>query len=155
MSRVLIIGYGNPLRCDDGLGWRAAEALSRTSPDVEVITSYQLTPEFAEPVSQADMVVFIDAAQDGDAGSLRCRPVSGGDDMRFSHQLSSGALLAMAEHLYHRSPRAFEVSVCGGSFAHGETFSPAVQRALPELIALVEKLTARALDGIAGCHDDA
>ncbi len=32
MTQVLIVGYGNPLRCDDGLGWSAAEALSRSLP---------------------------------------------------------------------------------------------------------------------------
>ena len=33
MARLLIIGYGNPLRGDDGLGWRAAEDLAREFPN--------------------------------------------------------------------------------------------------------------------------
>ena len=32
MGRVLIIGYGNPLRGDDGFGWHAAERLRETAP---------------------------------------------------------------------------------------------------------------------------
>jgi len=30
MARVLILGYGNPLRSDDGLGWQVAVQLFRT-----------------------------------------------------------------------------------------------------------------------------
>jgi len=48
-ARVLVIGYGNTLRGDDGLGQRAAEALAqRALPDgVEVLSCHQLTIELA------------------------------------------------------------------------------------------------------------
>ena len=62
MARILIVGYGNPLRFDDGLGWRAAEELSqRLSPpeiEVEVIVRHQLTPELADNVRNAEAVFF-------------------------------------------------------------------------------------------------
>ena len=29
MPGVLIVAYGNPMRCDDGLAWRAADELER------------------------------------------------------------------------------------------------------------------------------
>ena len=71
MSRVLIVAYGNPLRCDDGLAWSAAEMLAPGLPgDVEIITRHQLTPELAFPVSQAASVLFIDAAHSGAPGEL-------------------------------------------------------------------------------------
>ena len=62
MARALIIGYGNPLRGDDGLGWRAAEQLAEIIPqsEAEVIACHQLTPELAEPISRARLVIFID-----------------------------------------------------------------------------------------------
>jgi hydrogenase maturation protease len=49
MARVLIIGYGNPFRSDDGLGWQIANELSRTnrSAETEVLPCHQLTPELA------------------------------------------------------------------------------------------------------------
>ena len=36
MARVLIIAYGNPMRCDDGLAWRAADEFERKLSDFEV-----------------------------------------------------------------------------------------------------------------------
>ena len=71
---VLIIGYGNPLRGDDGVGWRVAEAVAAALPDgaAEVLTVHQLTPELAELMSRADRVIFIDAAAEGEAGEVSC-----------------------------------------------------------------------------------
>ena len=49
MRRVLIIGYGNPLRADDGVGWQAARRLAELRQDefVETLALHQLTPELA------------------------------------------------------------------------------------------------------------
>ena len=33
MNQILVIGYGNPLRGDDGVGWRVAEAAAAVLPD--------------------------------------------------------------------------------------------------------------------------
>jgi len=62
--RILIIGWGNPLRGDDGVGWRAAELLSGTlaGHDVAVRVSHQLMPELAEEISRSEFVVFIAAS---------------------------------------------------------------------------------------------
>jgi hydrogenase maturation protease len=77
MARVLIIGFGNPLRGDDGFGWHAAQRLCERlgSPDVQVIACHQLTPELAEDIGAAERVLFIDAARDLPSGEIRCAPV--------------------------------------------------------------------------------
>ena len=64
MARALVIGYGNTLRADDGLGPAVAERLGSewADEDVGVLSCQLLTPELAEPVSRAEIVVFIDAA---------------------------------------------------------------------------------------------
>src|SRR5690349_6241379 len=64
MARVLIVGYGNPLRGDDAFGFLAAEKLRSeiVSADVEVLALHQLVPELMEPVSRAELAIFIDAS---------------------------------------------------------------------------------------------
>lgn len=57
----LVIGIGNPLRGDDGVGWwlaRRAETLKLTP---RVLRVQQLTPELAEELAGARRVLFIDA----------------------------------------------------------------------------------------------
>jgi hydrogenase maturation protease len=52
MPGTLIIGYGNPLREDDGVGWQVADQLLKNSEgSIKVLTAHQLTPELAEPIS--------------------------------------------------------------------------------------------------------
>ncbi len=73
MCHVVIIGYGNALRGDDGIGPLAARILAVQLADqpVTVIEAHQLAPEMAWIVSQAQLVVLIDAALGAPAGEIR------------------------------------------------------------------------------------
>jgi hydrogenase maturation protease len=140
MSRLLIIGYGNPLRGDDGFGWHAASRLlDRISdPEIEVMAVQQLTPELMDPISRAARVIFIDAATEGAPGillkrSLSAEPTPGG----FTHHSTPSGLLSGALTLYGRAPEATLYSVPGEDFAFGEHLTPAVEKALTELVARI------------------
>ena len=63
MRRSLVVGVGNPLREDDGVGWHLAEALAQTG--VPTHTCHQLLPELAAELSQVDLVLFVDARAEG------------------------------------------------------------------------------------------
>jgi hydrogenase maturation protease len=147
MSRILIVGYGNPDRSDDGLAWEAAQELSETvaSPDVEVITRHQLTPELADELSGNEVVIFIDAADTGHPGELTCGPVVAKAESIYSHRLSPAGLLALAEELDGIAPRAFTISLCGERFDQGQDLSEKVEIVLPSVIALVEQLVSQFL----------
>ena len=148
MAKILIIGWGNPLRGDDGIGWRAAERLSAAleGHDLEVRVSHQLMPEFAEEISRSQFVVFIDAACDNSPGEIRFERVEPdrAPSAAFSHQLSPPALVAMAERLYGSRPEACLFSVGARSFEYGEELSPEVESALPALLKEIEKVCGRA-----------
>ena len=142
-GRILIVGYGNPLRCDDGLGWRAAEELARTlpAPDIEVITRHQLTPELADNIKDADAVFFIDATRGDQPGEVSCKPVLPQPWIPHCHECSPAAVLALAQKLYGATPQAFAVTLCGECFDHGEAISAPVEAGLPKLTALVKDLS--------------
>src|SRR5688500_920322 len=71
----LVIGYGNPLRGDDGFGWQIAQQLAGLLIDesVTVLAVQQLTPELAEAVGRASLVMFVDAHAGGRPGQLVVR----------------------------------------------------------------------------------
>jgi hydrogenase maturation protease len=148
MARVLIIGYGNPLRGDDGLGWHAAHTLEQEGfgEDVEIIACHQLTPELAEPVGQADLVIFVDARWDGVPGSCARQEVvaRSAEPGSFSHACDPAALLAWGKDLYGGCPQAVMLSVTGESFAHGESLSPCVLAVLPLLRERIHQIVALA-----------
>lgn len=135
-----IIGYGNPLRGDDGFGFAAAERLQRTihDPEIYILAVQQLTPELMEPMSQAERVLFIDARVKGEPGELRFERVrpAAGSISKFTHSSSPGSLLAGVQALYGATPRATLASVAGIEFGMTSKLSAPVGRALEELTAL-------------------
>jgi hydrogenase maturation protease len=146
MPQILIVAYGNPLRCDDGVAWRAADALeNRFSSEIEIVRLHQLTPELADAVRNFGTVIFVDAAScDGShdkPGTIRLEEIRGGtsEPARFSHVLSPKKILDLVLQLYGESPRAFVITVTGENFGHGESLSAPVASALPELIARIER----------------
>jgi hydrogenase maturation protease len=147
MSHVLVLGYGNPLRGDDGVGWHAAEHLLDRSADLDadVTSCHQLMPELAEPVSRAERVIFIDARIGPTPGTVEVCEVAAGtpEYPTFSHLLNPATLLALAQGLYGRAPEAWILTVTGESFAHTDRLSGSVQSSLPELIRQVETLAFR------------
>jgi hydrogenase maturation protease len=102
----------------------------------QIETCHQLTPELAEPISRADLVIFIDAEQQAPAGKLACRHLTpaAGLPGAFSHCLTPPMLLAWAQELYGTCPDSVVLSVSSQSFDCGEELSPAVAAVLPELL---------------------
>jgi len=139
----LIVGYGNPLRSDDALGWHASRLLAETlaGKEVEVITCHQLTPELAEPLSQCRRAVFIDADAEGKPGEIHRRTVrpQAPTSSSFAHACTPSGLLANAKQLYGRRPQAIVVTVTAQSFEFGDTLSPVVSAALPKVVEQVLK----------------
>ena len=144
-KRVLVVCLGNPLRSDDGLGWHAAEDLARRlhSPSVKILTQFQLTPDLAEPVHNAQCVFFVDAGREGRPGDLTFSPVVPRPEATTSHHLSPAALLQLTSHIYGSVPPAFLASICGECFDFGEHLSRNVAAGLPRLTARVIQVAER------------
>lgn len=143
---ALVIGYGNPLRGDDGAGLVVAERLAAAidrRADADIRACHQLTPELAEPVSRASLVIFIDAAVDGQPGDIaQADLVPEAPEGIFTHHVTPATLLAAARDLYGVCPRAVLLSITGAAFELGDRLSPPVERALAVLerqaLALIE-----------------
>lgn len=150
--RVLVIGYGNTLRGDDGLGWYAADYLARTvqSDTIKVITCHQLTVELAGPVSEADLVILIDSRAGEIPGVLACEEVQIDLDLppgAVFHYVTPSALLGCVLALYDSAPQTLLVTVTGSSFGYEEGLSPVVQQVMVELIAHLEAFFRHDPDG--------
>ena len=142
MPHTLIVGYGNALRGDDGAGIVAAELLMGRihDPEIEILGQHQLTPELMEPISRAAHVIFIDAAASGRPGKVHRIPLRPAPACaRFTHHATPESLLAGAQALYGHTPEATLYTIPGQSFETGQELSPAVRRAVNELVDALEK----------------
>ena len=143
---VLVVGYGNALRTDDGLGWHAAERLA-DDPRLEgavVLQRHQLTPELALDVSTAALVVLMDASHGPAAGTFTVAQVEPATDSgtTWSHHLSPPSLVTLARELYGRAPDVFLISCGVDSLEIGDQLSPVVEGALPRMMDAVVELVA-------------
>jgi hydrogenase maturation protease len=145
MTGVLVVGYGNPLRGDDGAGFNAAWLLSLDPrlQGADVLIRQQLTPELAEDVARADLVVLIDAAVGGGRpGTVSVRRVDAGQagGTTWTHSVDPSILAVLADELYGRVPPIMLVSVEAASMEPGRRLSSSVARALPEIVETVARL---------------
>ena len=154
---VLVIGFGNTLRRDDGAGAVAARRLAAdprlAGDEVEVREAYQLLPEMALDIAEAELVVFVDADLRGLPGSIEVHEIdpataaradadARGEPGASSHHVGGGELVALAATLSGHAPPAMAVGIGVADTELGEGLSPAVEAALPKVVEIVAGLVA-------------
>lgn len=155
--RPLVIGYGNPLRQDDGVGWHVALALAEDprANGLHVLTVHQLTPDLAHDLHTASLAVLIDAAVGETAGHIRVTrlasavardwPTASGDSTALSHHSTPQSIATLAREVYGFAPPLALVGVGGLSFGIGDRLTPDVERAIPAIIECVLELVSSAV----------
>ncbi len=125
----LVVGIGNELRSDDGVGIRVVRALPARR-GVETTTVHQLTPDLIEALGRAERVLFVDAHASETRlrlARLAQREISAG----IGHALGPEALIAWTSMTCGRAPEGWMLSIPVVSFAVGEELSAEVARELP------------------------
>jgi hydrogenase maturation protease len=154
MARLLVIGYGSPLRQDDAAGWLVATALAerwRGVDGIAVLVDVQPLPEWADALAAAELAFFVDACP-SDANGADVVVVSALEPSRDAgppdgHAAGPQTLLALAEALYGRRPRAHLVSVPGRCFDVSDRPTEDTAGGVAEAIALLDRLIAGHLAG--------
>ncbi|NJL50015.1 MAG: hydrogenase maturation protease [Leptolyngbyaceae cyanobacterium SM2_5_2] len=134
--RTLVIGYGNTLRGDDGVGYRAAEAVeSWHLEDVVAYPCQQLTPELAALIAESDRVIFVDATppQNPHSPLVLERLLTGPRGVAFTgHHSNPATLLGLAQDLYERQPLAYALWLPSWAMDYSEALSPIAQTGLKQ-----------------------
>jgi len=151
--RSIVIGVGNPLLGDDGVGIRVARELSRqvdSRSDVTVTELYAGGLRLMEAMVGFDRALVVDAMVSGSCppGTVRCftpEELGATRNLRCAHDTSLPAALAMGQLLGLPLPKEIRVwgveAACCEEF--GEALTSPVEGAVP---GLVEELV-RQLEG--------
>lgn len=126
---MLVIGYGNTLRSDDGVGPKVAEAVEALRlPGVKTLACDLLTPELAEPVAMAKLVVFVDASIEAPR-KVQLRPLQPADSSQLmAHAANPRTVLALARDVFGQAPAAWWLTIPAENMGIGEEFSALTQR---------------------------
>lgn len=140
-ASVLLIGYGNPGRRDDGLGPLAATAIDELGlPDVTVEEAYQLQVELADDIADHDVVIFVDASVAG-REPFELRDVEPARDFQYStHAMSPEAVLGVAHSVSGSPTCGLVLAIRGYEFdTFGEELSPRAQQNLDHAVAFLKQ----------------
>lgn len=130
MKKILIYGYGNPGRQDDGLGarfvelfddWIALEKLTNVFTDC----NYQLNVEDSATIADYDTVIFVDASV-ADIENYKLEKVLPDiAAIEFSmHAVSASYVLDLCRKIYNRQPEAFLLHIKAYEFEFIEALTP-------------------------------
>lgn len=136
-AAILVIGYGNTLREDDGAGVLAAERIEALAlPGVSILICAQLSPEHVALIADVPAVVFVDASI-GEPHRVRLARVEPSrSSVVLAHALEPATALALARDVYARVPDAWLLTVPAYQLGFGEALSSAARRGAEEAVAL-------------------
>lgn len=147
VADVLVVGYGNDLRSDDGAGRRVADHIEELDlASVEVRSMAQLTPEVALIAAGRELVVFVDASVDVAEMTIRELTADDGHEAGpgsiMTHHGDPSSVLAMAASVGEPPRRAVMVSIPASNLGMGFELSPATAAAADAAVTAITGLIA-------------
>ena len=143
--RVVVLGVGNTLLSDEGIGVRAIEKLQLDyilPPEVVVIDGGTTGMEMLEDLSNADHLIIIDAVRSGRAPAAIVRLADEQVPVFFKtklspHQIGLSDVLATLAFIGEQPGGVTVIGVEPVSLETGMALSPQVEARVPELMDLV------------------
>ena len=128
-QRILIYGYGNPGRQDDGLGILMVERMEKWIQDQNLTniftdSNYQLNIEDAAEIAEYDIVIFADASKE-EIADFVYDEVEPSIKVDFSmHSVSPSFVLGLSEQINEKSPRVYLLHIKGYEWEFMEEITP-------------------------------
>ena len=126
--QILVYGYGNPGRQDDGLGYAMVSLLEKWVEEnsirgIEFDSNYQLNIEDAEIISRYDAVIFVDASTE-EIEDFILTEVTGETEVAFTtHAASPGYIVKLCHDLFDRHPMVHLLHIKGYEWEFREGLS--------------------------------
>ncbi|MFO0829484.1 MAG: hydrogenase maturation protease [Phycisphaerales bacterium] len=123
---IIVIGFGNPARADDGLGPALVRALEREPIDgVAATWDFQPAVEHAADVAEHRAVIFADASRDAPEPFSFTRPLPRADEPFSTHALRPEHVAALASDALGWRGAVYVLAIRGYSFdAFEERLTP-------------------------------
>jgi hydrogenase maturation protease len=142
--KILIYGYGNPGRQDDGLGISVVERIEKWIRKhkldfVKTDCNYQLNIEDAAEIADKELVIFVDATKE-DINDFLITTVEPSNKIQFtSHSISPSYLLNLCNVIYNKSPDVYLLHIKGYKWEFLETMTEEARRNLDKSYNFLKK----------------
>lgn len=142
MTKNIIIGYGNPILEDDGLGFEVVNQFNEKhseNEDVDCFHVQQLGLELLPYLELCETVVFIDASVKVPEGEISVEILTLGECMEnpVSHFFDPQTLLSSLFALYQKHPKAVLITVGAKDFGIKEGLTDKIMATIPEVLDII------------------
>jgi hydrogenase maturation protease len=126
---VIVLGYGNPFRMDDGVGPIGARAIAewfeKSGHEVTTWIGHQLLPEVVLELEGRDLAVFVDATIEEHPDGFAIYEVlpSVATDGLNLHTCTPGWVKHIAMQMSIAMPKMIMVTISGANFDFGDSLS--------------------------------
>jgi hydrogenase maturation protease len=144
MKKILLYGYGNIGRQDDGLGILLVERIEELARSSRVLmldfeSNYQLNIEDALTISQYDVVIFADASVN-QASPVMITEVAPSAQTEFTmHAMDPSFILHLCHVLYEASPEVYIITMRASEFEFGQPITDEAAQNLDAAIAMIRQ----------------
>lgn len=143
--RVVVLGIGNTIMSDEGVGVHAVGALRRayTLPDfVDIIDGGTSSMELLDDLADVDLLVVVDAVKAGKPEGTLVRLADSEVPVFFRsklspHQIGLSDVMASLEFVGQFPKRMVVIGVQAENFELGLEMTPLIASRVPELVAMV------------------
>ncbi len=144
-EKILIYGYGNPGRQDDGLGnafieridqWIKDQKLSNVFTD----SNYQLNIEDASNISDKDVVIFVDASLEERDGFHITRVIPSPKVDFTMHAVTPNFVLNLCQEIYNKIPDAYLLHLKGYEWEMKEELTKGARENLENALEYIKKI---------------
>jgi hydrogenase maturation protease len=143
-GKILIYGYGNPGRQDDGLGIYFAEAMEKWAcekgiKNIFFDTNYQLNIEDSLLMTDKDIVLFADASNVGPGFNIKKLIGTGAISSFSTHKINPESLVCLCEQLYNKSPVSYLITIKGYEWKACQEMSEMARKNLDSALYFLQK----------------
>jgi hydrogenase maturation protease len=144
-KKILVYGYGNPGRQDDGLGIALVEEIEKWANQnkfdwLETDSNYQLNIEDATAINNKDFVIFADASMEEDIEDCLFSILQPSEKTSFTmHAVSPAYILFLCNRLFNKNPNTYLLHIKGYEWEFMKGFTPKAQENLSKALDLVKE----------------
>ena len=156
MKKTILLGYGNPDRGDDGVGWHFLQQLiaKYKIEDVDLFTSdvipisdsidiwfnLQLLPEISETIAKYEQVIFIDAHTGGIEKEINLQSVKPKYlNSPFTHHITPSMVLYLTKSISGTYPESWLLSIRGFDFQFKRSLTEGTEKLITKALKLCEE----------------
>ena len=139
---TLVLGIGNPILTDDGVGIKIAQKLKEEKPDLEVIETSEAGIALLDLIAGYDKLIIIDSikteqGKPGELYKLELKDLKPAMDFSSSHGIGIATAFELGERLGYKMPKP--VSIYAIEIKDNSTFAEECTQEVEERIPFITR----------------